>query len=222
MDGLHAHFTRPGDLVFDIGSHVGDRIASFRRIGCHVVALEPQPHLAAVLRLLYGWRRHVTIVQAAVGAAPGHLALHLNLANPTVATGSGDFIAAARNAEGWRGQRWTRQITVPQTTLDALIASYGKPVFVKIDVEGFEAEALEGLSHLVPALSFEFTVIQRDVALAALARCAALGPYRFNAAIGENQQLLFAAWCDAAIMADWLKALPAAANSGDIYARLSS
>ena len=43
MDALYARFVKPGDLAFDIGSHVGDRIASFRRLGARVVALEPQP-----------------------------------------------------------------------------------------------------------------------------------------------------------------------------------
>jgi FkbM family methyltransferase len=220
MDALYAQFTEPGDLVFDIGSHVGDRIASFRRLDCRVVAAEPQPALARVLALLYGWRRDVTILQAAVGAHEGTLELHLNLANPTVATGSEAFIGAARDAEGWHQERWTKRVSVPQTTLDALIRHHGKPAFVKIDVEGFEAEVLAGLSQPVAALSFEFTIIQRDVARAALDRCAALGRYHFNAALGESQRLLFAQWLDAAKLQDWLNSLPASANSGDIYARL--
>src|ERR1043166_7098045 len=38
MDRLYGRFVKPGDLVFDVGSHVGDRIAAFRRVGCRVVA----------------------------------------------------------------------------------------------------------------------------------------------------------------------------------------
>lgn len=220
MDALHARFVERGDLVFDIGSHVGDRIASFRRLGCRVIAVEPQPHLARLLNLLYGWRRDVTVFQGAVGADEGRLELHLNLANPTVATGSSAFIDAAKDADGWREQRWTQSVSVPQTTLDSLIAAHGAPSFIKIDVEGFEAAVLAGLSQPLPALSFEFTIIQRDVALAALDRCAALGRYEFNAALGESQTLLFDSWLAAADLRSWLNGLPQAANSGDIYARL--
>jgi FkbM family methyltransferase len=43
------------------------------------------------------------------------------------------------------------------TTLDELIGKHGVPVFIKIDVEGFEEAVLQGLSQPVRALSFEFT-----------------------------------------------------------------
>ena len=53
MDALYARFVRAGDLAFDIGSHVGDRIGSFRRLGARVVALEPQPLCARAIRAIY-------------------------------------------------------------------------------------------------------------------------------------------------------------------------
>ena len=39
MDALYRRFLKPGDLAFDIGAHVGDRIAAFRRLGARVLAL---------------------------------------------------------------------------------------------------------------------------------------------------------------------------------------
>jgi FkbM family methyltransferase len=208
-----------GDLVFDIGAHVGDRIAAFRRLGARVVAAEPQPALVKVLRWLY--RRDVTIEPVAVGAHEGTVDLKLNVANPTVSTASDAFVDAARDAEGWKEQAWTRTVSVPVTTLDALIARHGMPAFIKIDVEGFEADALAGLSQPVKALSFEFTTIQRDVAAACIARCAALGFTRFNAALGESQTMVHGDWVDADAIGRWLTGLPHAANSGDIYAARS-
>jgi FkbM family methyltransferase len=218
MDGLYARFVRRDDLVFDIGSHVGDRIRCFRRLGCRVVALEPQSWLARMLRLLYGRADGVRILKEAAGARIGTLELYLNPANPTVATGSTGFIAAAAGCPGWEREHWTRCVTVKLTTLDALIAQHGEPTFIKIDVEGLEDAVLHGLSRPVRALSFEFTTIQRHVALACLQRCMALGPYRFNAALGESQILVHEDWLDETAMAHWLIALPHAANSGDVYA----
>jgi FkbM family methyltransferase len=175
MDRLYRQFVRPGDLVFDIGAHVGDRIASFRRLGARVVAVEPQPALARTLRLLYGRDRAVTIEQAAIGRRAGSIDLRVNLDNPTVSTASDDFIKAADGAPGWEGQQWTKTVRVAVMTLDNLIERHGLPSFIKLDVEGFEVEALAGLTQPVPALSFEFTTIQRALAKAGVEQCAALG-----------------------------------------------
>lgn len=221
MDRLYGGFVRRGDLVFDIGAHVGDRVASFRRLGARVVAVEPQPAMLWMLKLLYGRRADVAIEAAAVGRVAGSTCMMINADNPTVSTASPAFIGAARDAPGWETQRWTRSVEVPVTTLDALIGKHGRPSFIKIDVEGFEADALAGLTRAVKALSFEFTTIQRDVALACIERCIALGYARFNAALGESQTLVRADWVGGEEMASWLSGLPHAANSGDIYAVLT-
>jgi FkbM family methyltransferase len=218
MDRLYRRFVQPGDLVFDVGAHVGDRVASFRRLGARVVAIEPQPAMANVLRFLYGLSRSVEIEETAVGRQQGRARMMINVDNPTVSSFSSAFVDAARDAPGWETQRWTKSADVAMTTLDTLVERHGRPSFIKLDVEGFEAEALEGLSRAVSALSFEFTTIQRDLALACIARCGALGYTSFNAAVGESQALLDD-WLDAEGIAGWLKALPLAANSGDIYAR---
>jgi FkbM family methyltransferase len=218
MDLLYGRFVRPGDLVLDVGAHVGDRVASFRRLGARVVAVEPQPALATTLRLLFGRDRAVAIEPIAVGRSPGSLELSINTDNPTVSTASADFRLAAQDAPGWEGQVWDRTIRVEVTTLDALIARHGAPAFIKIDVEGFEAEALAGLSSAPPALSFEFTTIQPEVAAACLRRCVALGYRRFNAMLGESHVLAHSSWLSAPDIAAWISALPKQANSGDVYA----
>jgi FkbM family methyltransferase len=220
MDRLHALLVPSGALVFDIGAHVGDRTGSFLRHGAKVVALEPQPHVFRALRLIYRRNPKAVLLPFAVGAATGNIELHLNPRNPTVATVSSDFIAAAAGAPGWTDETWDRTVSVVATTLDALIEQYGRPDFTKIDVEGHEAGVLQGLSIALPMLSFEFTTIQRDVALACIDRLCTLGRYAFNLSLGETHTLRHAHWLSPKALRSELETLPHEANSGDIYARL--
>src|SRR5882724_10010259 len=71
MDALYIRFVRAGDLAFDIGSHVGDRTGSFRRLGARVVALELQPLCARAIRAICAGDDGVTLREAACGERSG-------------------------------------------------------------------------------------------------------------------------------------------------------
>lgn len=218
MDALYRKFIKPGHLVIDVGAHAGDRVSSFRRLGARVIALEPQPLMFRALRLIHGHDTSVVLLQKAASNGVGKLTLRINSKNPTVSTASAEFVANAKGKDGWQGQNWDDAMAVESITLDHLITTYGVPSFIKIDVEGFEHPVLEGLSTPIAALSFEFTTIARDVALQCLARLSKMGTYGYDFALGESQILTFGRWVSKLEMAHFIRDLPHAANSGDIYA----
>ncbi|MEI4472856.1 FkbM family methyltransferase [Frigidibacter sp. MR17.24] len=216
---FYAGIVRPGDLVFDIGAHVGSRSRTLAALGAQVVAVEPQPRCAEVIaRTLEGPR--VRLVRKAVGRAPGEITLHVSRRHPTVTTTRGEWIAEVGATEGFRGVRWDQEITVPMTTLDALIAAHGRPGFCKIDVEGAEAEILAGLSQPLPWIAFEVLPAARGVARACVDRLEELGRYRFNLVRGESHRFDAGDWVDAGTMRRQIAALTEADGSGDVYARL--
>src|SRR5260370_9647024 len=109
----------------------------------------------------------------AIAAGPGNIELFVNLDNASLTTASSRFLASASASPGWRGERWPGRLVAPPTTLDQLIERHGEPIFTKIGVEGFEAEALAGLSRPLPAFSSEFTTILRPEPIVCLTPCRA-------------------------------------------------
>ena len=217
---FYAQFIRPGDLCFDIGAHVGSRLRAWTPLGARILAVEPQPECMALLRRWYGDLAHITLIEQAVGAAPGVAELLVSARTPTVTSLSPAWIAAVQRDRGFAGVRWDERVLVTVTTLDQLIAEHGLPAFCKIDVEGYELEVLKGLSQPIPALSFEYIPACLDLARDCVTYLARLGPYRFNGSVGETQRLRSEEWLDAAPLLEWLAAVARTGRSGDIYARL--
>lgn len=216
----YADLMAPGDIVFDIGAHVGNRTRCWSRLGALVIAVEPQPHLARWLRWQFRSDAKVTVVEAALGDKAGLATLFESLRTPTVSTMSRAWMSAVRRSSGFAGVVWDQPRRIRVTTLDTLIHRFGTPKFCKIDVEGYEAEVLRGLSVPLAALSFEYVPAAMDVVLAVLDRLTALGAYRFNVSEGESLRYLWPDWRDADDLRRWLETQAPDAPSGDVYARL--
>lgn len=130
---LRGHLRTGGyDAIVDGGASVGE-FASLARRACpeaSLTCIEPHPRAAAILR-----RDGFRVVEAALWKEPGRLTLR----QPAVAITSGSVVAAAPpEAPAWE---------VDAVRLDAL-GIQGRRVFVKLDLQGSEREALEGAEGL--------------------------------------------------------------------------
>lgn len=210
----------PGDLAFDVGAHVGTRARAMRAAGARVVAIEPQALFARFLRLTLP--RDIVLIEAALGARAQQARMAVSSRHPTVSSLQGDFVAKAEDAPGFGHVRWDREQIVKMTTLDHLIAEFGVPGYIKIDVEGYELDVLTGLNQPVKMVSVEYLPGFLDLTRDVINHLGTLGAYRFNPLVGETPAFLWDDWRSAEETVDWLNTLAADAPSGDLFARLDT
>jgi len=211
---------RRGDLVIDVGAHEGDRTAMFRELGARVVAMEPQPSMVRLLRERFDSDEGVTVLGKGVAEVPGFKEIAIS-DSTTVSTMEPEWEEMTTASGRFKNIAWTERIEVEVTTLDLLIEEYGRPTFIKVDVEGFEPHVFAGLSRPVPAVSFEFVRERPGATAECVQTLNALGLSEFNFSDGlRSPALCSTEWMSAAALIQALAELPDQLSMGDVYARL--
>jgi len=218
---FYSQFAGAGDLCFDVGANVGRRTKVFRRLGARVVAVEPQEQCMKRLRKKFGADSNVILVPCAVGEKPGKAQIQL-CDSHSLSSLSTRWIESVRTSGRYAQCTWGRSVTIDVTTLDALIAQHGRPAFIKLDVEGYEYEALKGLSQAVKYVCFEFTPEFIESAGKCVDYLSGIGSPHFNYCLEDAQtSFKLAEWVSPSQMNDLLESLSSQGLGGDIYARFS-
>jgi FkbM family methyltransferase len=144
-------------VVLDVGANIGLSALALAPLlpRGRILALEPSPRSAAALRCtlaLNGLENRVAVEAVAMGAAPGETEFH------DAAHSAGAHLMDP----GTLGGEALPRVRVPVETVDALVARHGlaRLDFIKVDVEGFESEVLDGaratLARFRPVVFAEF------------------------------------------------------------------
>jgi FkbM family methyltransferase len=218
---FYSGFIAPGELCFDVGANIGNRVKIFLELGARVVAVEPQPECARVLDAAFGHHPRFTLVEKALGETEGHAEMMISDADP-ISSLSREWIAAVVESGRFAGQRWNRTRVVEMTTLDQLVARYGAPTFIKIDVEGYEYGVVKGLSTPVKALSLEFTPEFLESTFRCFEHLEKIGDIRLNLSFEESMRWTLDEWVGRYEMVEILSGFEDDHGVwGDLYVRLA-
>jgi FkbM family methyltransferase len=216
---FYSQFIKEGDLCFDVGAHLGDRSAVWLSLGAMVVGVEPQPRFSSYLASVFKGNQKYYNEEIALGATKATSTLHISNLFPTLSTLSGKEWRNKINRATPLTIPYDETIEINVLTLDDLISKYGRPVFIKIDVEGYESEVLKGLSQPVDYISFEVLSFNADLMEECLLILSKLGYAQFNFSLRETFKMAFNSWVEADYMKNHLnKNLKL--YTGDIYARI--
>ena len=132
----------PNGFYIDIGAGhpVYDNVSfAFYLAGWRGISVEPNPALAALNRAV---RKRDHLYEGLAGAVPGRATLYLQPEFHGLSTTVAEHAQAAEREVG----RSAEALTLPVTTLAALCEQYapGAYDFLKVDVEGAEADVLRG------------------------------------------------------------------------------
>jgi FkbM family methyltransferase len=142
------------DLVFDVGSNLGDKSESFLNLGCRVIGFEPQVDCYSHSKNRFFNNNNFIVENIALDQKVGQEIMYI-ASYHTISSMSKKFIEESKK-ERFSEYNWNKQITVQTNTLDNMILKYGKPKFIKIDVEGYELNVLKGLTEHINCISIEF------------------------------------------------------------------
>jgi len=149
------------NIVFDIGANAGSKTKIFLNFVKEVVSVEASPATLSILQQRFIGNHRVHLVGKACGAAEGTAQIHSFGDDDSYNTLSNKWLEELTQSGSIDPNVSPRVIAtgivdnIPVTTLDALIAEYGAPYYIKIDVEGFELEVIKGLSAKIKLISME-------------------------------------------------------------------
>jgi FkbM family methyltransferase len=218
---FYSSFINKNDLCFDIGANMGNRIEPLLEIGAKIVAVEPQKICYTFLQKKFG--NKIEIITKGLGDSEGFEKFYVSNAN-TLSSFSADWINAVK-LNRFKKNNWNKVVKIEITTLDNLIEKYGIPKFIKIDVEGYELNVLNGLTKAINLICYEYTVPeQTEKLIHCLERIEQnYSKIECNYSIGESMKFALQKWLSKEEMKFHINTNEFLnSDFGDIYVRIKN
>lgn len=132
------------NLIYDVGMHNGDDTAYYLSLGYTVIAIEASPELVAAAQLRFEASlaaKKLTILNIGIASKEGVLDFYLNKKNSVW----NSFDKAIGTREGAD----VEIIKVRTKSLHEILREYGRPFYLKIDIEGNDIICLTSLTNEV-------------------------------------------------------------------------
>jgi FkbM family methyltransferase len=139
-------------LIIDIGANQGNKTLIFERLANKVISVDPDKENYRILNSRFGQNKGIKIVNKAVGEKEGEATFFIfgdKDAYNTISEKQKEIVSNDRDAKPIGSYK------VQITTLQQLVDEFGIPDYVKIDVEGYEKNVIQGLKTNLPFLSVE-------------------------------------------------------------------
>jgi FkbM family methyltransferase len=212
---------KENDLVFDVGCNIGVKTKEYLNEKTKVVCFEPQP---SCVDYLYGYfknNENVFIEPIGLDNKIGESVIY-EASHNTISSMSEEFIETVKK-ERFKGYQWGKKINIKTDTLDNMVTKHGTPTYIKIDVEGYELNVLQGLTNPVDIISIEYTPELKKSTLNCIEYVDKLnnGKSLFNYGYREDKEFKFNEWISKDEITEYITSITDYVfEFGDVYIKL--
>jgi hypothetical protein len=217
---IFEHIIKSGDLVFDIGSNLGDKSDVFLSLGSMVIAFEPQIECYEYTLNRFRDNKNFIAENLALDEKIGVSQIFI-ASYHTISSMSEKFIEESKKNR-FIGYSWDQVKEVSTNTLDNMIIKYGKPNFIKIDVEGYELNVLKGLKTPIDTISIEYNPELCSIAIDSIEYIDSLNNNKtlFNYGYRNDEYFKYDEWITKDSIIEYLKSVnDFKFEFGDVYCK---
>lgn len=165
-------------MAFDIGCNIGKYTAKLIEAGYdRIIAVDPNTALFA-----QQFPDCVTRLAVACSSKEQDIPFYFSNCH-TISTAQMSWVTDSRFSKDYQ---WT-PATVHAVTIDQIVAHFGVPEHIKVDVEGYELEALKGMTQkYAKEVCFEWAEEEGPQSVACVEHLHSLGYTLFGSLIGDD------------------------------------